>query len=63
MPQAPELIEPSVKALDEAIEALEGATQAVENALDACAFDPPNSSAARSGCSPCGRWPQVQRAD
>jgi DNA repair protein RecN (Recombination protein N) len=40
MAQAPALIEPSVKALDEAIEALEGATQAVENALDACAFDP-----------------------
>ena len=40
MPQAPALIEPSVKALDEAIEALEGATQAVEDALEACDFDP-----------------------
>jgi DNA repair protein RecN (Recombination protein N) len=40
LPQAPALIEPSVKALDEAIEALEGASQAVEQALDACAFDP-----------------------
>ena len=40
MPQAPALIEPSVKALDEAIEALEGATHAVEEALEACAFDP-----------------------
>ena len=40
MPQAPSLIEPSVKALDEAIEALEGATRAVEDALDACAYDP-----------------------
>jgi DNA repair protein RecN (Recombination protein N) len=39
-PQAPALIEPSVKALDEAIEALEGATRAVEDALEACAFDP-----------------------
>jgi DNA repair protein RecN (Recombination protein N) len=40
MPQAPELIEPSVKALDEAIEALENATRAVEEAIDACAIDP-----------------------
>src|SRR5271166_3150747 len=40
MPQAPGLIEPSVKALDEAIEALENATRAVEDALEASAFDP-----------------------
>jgi len=40
LPQAPGLIEPSVKALDEAIEALEGATRAVEDAIGACAFDP-----------------------
>jgi DNA repair protein RecN (Recombination protein N) len=40
MPQAPGLIEPSVKALDEAIEALESATRAVEEAIEACAFDP-----------------------
>jgi DNA repair protein RecN (Recombination protein N) len=40
MPQAPALIEPSVKALDEAIEALESATRAVEVALEACEFDP-----------------------
>ena len=40
MPQAPALIEPSVKALDEAMEALEAATQAVEAALAACDFDP-----------------------
>jgi len=40
MPQAPALIEPSVKALDEAIEAVEGAWRAVEQALEACAFDP-----------------------
>ena len=40
MPQAPALIEPSVKALDDAIEALEGATRAVEEAIEACAFDP-----------------------
>jgi DNA repair protein RecN (Recombination protein N) len=40
MTQAPGLIEPSVKALDEAIEALEGATRAIEEAIDACAFDP-----------------------
>ena len=40
MPQAPELIEPSVKALDEAIEALERANRAVEDAIDASAFDP-----------------------
>ncbi len=40
MPQAPALIEPSVKALDDAIEALERATRAVEVALEACEFDP-----------------------
>ena len=38
--QAPELIEPSVKALDEAMEALETAAQTVEAALAACDFDP-----------------------
>src|SRR5579871_6202152 len=40
LPQAPELIEPSVKALDEAIEALERANRAVEEAIEASAFDP-----------------------
>ncbi len=40
MPQAPGLIEPSVKALDEAIEALECATRALEQAIEACEFDP-----------------------
>ena len=40
MPQAPQLIEPSVQALDEAIEALEVATRSVEAALAACDFDP-----------------------
>jgi len=40
MPQAPNLIEPSVKALDEAMEALEAASQSVEAALRACDFDP-----------------------
>jgi DNA repair protein RecN (Recombination protein N) len=40
LPQAPELIEPSVKALDEAIEALERANRAVEDAIGASAFDP-----------------------
>jgi DNA repair protein RecN (Recombination protein N) len=40
LPQAPGLIEPSVKALDEAIDALEDATRAVEEAVEACAFDP-----------------------
>jgi len=39
-PQAPELIEPSVQALDEAMQALESATRAVENALASCDFDP-----------------------
>jgi DNA repair protein RecN (Recombination protein N) len=39
-PQAPELIEPSVQALDEAMQALETATRAVENALASCEFDP-----------------------
>ena len=38
--QAPDLIEPCVKALDEAMEALERATQALEGALRDCAFDP-----------------------
>ena len=37
---APELLEPSVKALDEAMDALEIATQSVEAALRACDFDP-----------------------
>jgi DNA repair protein RecN (Recombination protein N) len=40
LPQAPGLIEPSVKALDEAIEALERANRAVEDAIDASAYDP-----------------------
>ena len=40
LPQAPDLIEPSVKALDEAMEALESATNSVEAALAACDFDP-----------------------
>ena len=40
MPQAPDLIEPSVKALEDAIEALESATRTVEAALEACAVDP-----------------------
>jgi DNA repair protein RecN (Recombination protein N) len=38
--QAPDLIEPSVKALDDAMEALEAASQSVEAALRACDFDP-----------------------
>ncbi len=40
MPQAPALIEPSVKALDEALEAFERAARALEEALQVCAFDP-----------------------
>jgi len=40
LPQAPQLIEPSVLALDEAMEALEVATRSVEAALQACDFDP-----------------------
>ena len=40
MSQAPALIEPSVKALDEAIEALEAASRSLEQALDASEFDP-----------------------
>ena len=40
LPQAPQLIEPSVQALDEAMEALEAATRSVEAALQACDFDP-----------------------
>src|ERR1700722_5326295 len=39
-PQAPALLEPSVKALDEAIDAVERATGEVEAALEASAFDP-----------------------
>jgi DNA repair protein RecN (Recombination protein N) len=38
--QAPELMEPSVRALDEAMQAVELASQAVEEAMRACAFDP-----------------------
>jgi DNA repair protein RecN (Recombination protein N) len=38
--QAPDLIEPSVKALDEAMNAVELAADAVNEALRACAFDP-----------------------
>ncbi len=38
--QAPTLLEPSVKALDEAIDAIERATREIENALEASAFDP-----------------------
>jgi DNA repair protein RecN (Recombination protein N) len=40
LPQAPGLIEPSVKALDEAIDAVERAAREVEDALEASAFDP-----------------------
>jgi DNA repair protein RecN (Recombination protein N) len=40
MSQAPDLIEPSVKALDEAMDALEHASQSVEAALRACDYDP-----------------------
>ena len=40
MPHAPELIEPSVKALDEAIDAVERATAEIESALAASASDP-----------------------
>ena len=40
MAQAPDLLEPSVKALDEAMEALEAAAQSVQAALRACDFDP-----------------------
>ena len=40
LPQAPALLEPSVKALDEAIDAIERATREVEDALEACAFNP-----------------------
>jgi DNA repair protein RecN (Recombination protein N) len=40
LPQAPALIEPGVKALDEAIEALDSAARAIEQALEACEFDP-----------------------
>ena len=38
--QAPDLIEPSVKALDDAMNALELASQSIEAALRACAFNP-----------------------
>src|SRR6202021_3006827 len=40
LPQAPALLEPSVKALDEAIDAIERATREVEDALESCAFNP-----------------------
>ena len=38
--QAPELMEPSVRALDEAMNSVELAAQAVEAAMRACTFDP-----------------------
>ena len=40
LPQAPALIEPCVKALDNALEALDAATSAIEAALQAADFDP-----------------------
>jgi DNA repair protein RecN (Recombination protein N) len=40
LPQAPGLIEPSLRALDEAIDAVERAAREVEGALEAGAFDP-----------------------
>ena len=39
-PQAPALIEPSLKALDLALNAVEAAAQTVESALQSCDFDP-----------------------
>ncbi|MDT2023350.1 DNA repair protein RecN [Methylocella sp. CPCC 101449] len=39
-PQAPALIEPSLKALDAALNAVETAAQSVESALQSCDFDP-----------------------
>src|SRR6185312_2024846 len=38
LPQAPGLVEPSIKALDEAIDAVERAAREVEDALEASAF-------------------------
>ena len=40
LPQAPGLLEPMLKALDEAIEAVDGAARAVEQAIEASAVDP-----------------------
>jgi len=40
LPQAPGLLEPTVKALDEAIDAVERVSREVEAALEASAFDP-----------------------
>ena len=40
LPQAPGLIEPTLKALDEAIEAVDEAARAVEQAIEASAVDP-----------------------
>ncbi len=55
-PQAPELIEPSVKALDEAMEALELAAQAVEARCAPATSIRANWSDARSGCSRFAAW-------
>ena len=63
MPQAPALIEPSVKALDEAIEALEGATRAVEVALAACDFDPSELERCEERLFALRAWPQIRDAD
>ena len=57
MPQAPDLIEPSVKALDEAMRGAGGATQrGRERARAPATSIRASSSAARSGCSRCAAW-------
>ena len=40
LPQAPAILEPSVKAIDDTIEALDNAIRVVEEAIEACAIDP-----------------------
>ena len=54
--QAPALIEPCVKALDEALEALEAATSASRRRCARPISIRANSSASRSGCSRCAAW-------
>ena len=64
LPQAPELIEPSVKALDEAIEALERANRAVEEAIDAERLRSPGARTLRGAPVRAeGDGPQAQRPD
>ena len=57
LPQAPTLLEPSVKALDEAIDAVERRPARSRTRSRPALSIPKSSSVARSACSRSGRWP------